>query len=278
MRFSNERDAMSIYAIGDIQGCFAALEKLLQHIQFNAAQDTLWFTGDLVNRGPQSLETLRFIKNLGKQQRIVLGNHDLHLLAMAHDAHRGWKEDTLTPILQAPDCDELIAWLLQQPLLHHDAASGFVMVHAGLAPTWDLATAKKLAAEISAVLQSPQRNEFFQHMYGNFPNQWHDDLQGWDRLRCITNYFTRARFCHPDGSLELKTKENMTVAGNDLIPWFKVPQRVNANLKIIFGHWAALGGVTETANTFALDTGCVWGYCLTAMRLEDEKRFSVGCK
>lgn len=268
---------MSTYAIGDIQGCFFALEKLLQEINFDSKNDTLWLTGDLVNRGPQSLETLRFIKNLNIRQKIVLGNHDLHLLAMAHDAHPGWSDDTLTPILKADDREELIDWLLHQPLLHHDETLGFTMIHAGLAPSWDLTLAKKLATEVETILQSDQRKDFLKHMYGNEPSQWSEQLTGWDRLRCIVNYLTRARFCHWDGRLELKTKENIRMDQTDLIPWFNIPDRRNANLKIIFGHWAALGGVTRTQNTFALDTGCVWGYCLTAMRLEDLKRFSVAC-
>lgn len=269
---------MATYAIGDIQGCFFALEKLLEKINFDPAEDVLWFTGDLVNRGPQSLETLRFVKNLGKQQRIVLGNHDLHLLAIAHEAHAGWPDDTLAPILKAGDRDELLEWLIHQPLLHHDETLGFTMIHAGLAPSWDLALAKKLAAEVEIILQSDQRVEFFQNMYGNEPITWHDNLTGWDRIRCIINYFTRVRFCHPDGSLELKTKENMRQDQTHLIPWFKVPNRHNANLKIIFGHWAALGGVTHTPNLFALDTGCIWGYCLTAMHLENQLCFTVSCK
>ncbi len=264
---------MATYAIGDIQGCFTPLEKLLAQIKFDPQQDTLWFTGDLVNRGPQSLETLRFIKNLGKKHRVVLGNHDLHLLAVAHQAHTGRQDDTLTEILSAPDRDELIAWLIRQPLLYHNAQLDFVLVHAGLAFNWDLVTAKKLAKEVESILQSDQAGEFFRHLYGNKPDHWSEELQGWDRLRCIVNYFTRVRFCYPDGRLELG---NANTA--NLIPWFQIPNRVNANLKIIFGHWAALGGVTNTPNTFALDTGCVWGFSLTALRLEDQKRFCVSCE
>ena len=269
---------MSIYAIGDIQGCFFALEKLLEVIHFDPTTDVLWFTGDLVNRGPQSLETLRFVRQLGKHQQMVLGNHDLHLLACAHGAHAGWPDDTLDPILQAKDRDELIDWLLHQPLLHHDELLNFTMIHAGLAPDWDLIRAKKLAHEVEAILQSDQRSEFFQHLYGNTPTHWEESLTGWDRIRCIVNFFTRARFCHPDGALELHTKENMRENTTDLIPWFKIPNRKSASLKLIFGHWAALGGVTNTPNTFALDTGCIWGYALTAMRLSDGERFSVSCK
>jgi len=269
---------MSTYVIGDLQGCFFALENLLEKIHFNSDHDILWFTGDLVNRGPESLETLRFVKQLGKQQRVVLGNHDLHLLAVAEGAHGGWPDDTLTPILEASDRAELMDWLRHQPLLHHDEVSGFVMVHAGLAPDWDLSLSKKLAAEVEAILQSDQRMDFFHHMYGNTPSAWHENLTGWDRIRCIVNYLTRARFCHPDGSLELKTKENVREDQTDLVPWFKLPDRRSKNLDIVFGHWAALGGVTNTPHEFALDTGCVWGYSLTAMRLEDRACFSVGCK
>ncbi len=268
---------MTIYAIGDIQGCFFALENLLREIQFDSSRDSLWFTGDLVNRGQQSLETVRFIKNLGKNQQIVLGNHDLHLLACVHNAHKGQTDDTLQPFLTAPDRDELVHWLLQQPLLHHDKTSGFTMVHAGLAQSWDLNTALRLANEVETILQSDQCRDFFLNMYGNEPSAWDESLQGWDRLRCITNYLTRVRFCHADGSLELKTKENMTIKDTRLTPWFQLANRANANLKIIFGHWAALGGVTNTPNVYALDTGCVWGYCLTAMRLDDGERFSVKC-
>jgi bis(5'-nucleosyl)-tetraphosphatase (symmetrical) len=266
---------MSTYAIGDIQGCLDPLKKLLNVIQFDPTHDTLWFTGDLVNRGPQSLETLRYIKNLGEKTRIVLGNHDLHLLAVAHQAHAGWEEDTLNAILQSPDRDELISWLIQQPLLHYDDSLQFLMTHAGLAPSWNLQTAQQLAHEVETILRGAEAKNFFHHMYGNEPHHWNSELTGWDRLRCITNYFTRIRFCHPDGSMELKSKGKMDES--NLIPWFKVPQRKNADIKIIFGHWAALGGKTNTPHTYALDTGCIWGFCLTAMRLEDEKRFSVKC-
>lgn len=268
---------MSTYAIGDVQGCYNALQRLLNSIAFDPQQDTLWFTGDLVNRGPESLATLRFIKNLGERHRIVLGNHDLHLLAVAHHAHTGWEEDTFSDILQAPDRDDLIAWLRHQPLLHHDESSGFVMVHAGLAPSWDLTQAKKLAKEVEDCLQSHQAHDYFCHMYGNEPKHWSDALQGYDRLRCITNYFTRVRFCYPDGDLQLKHKGTLQSSPENLVPWFNVKHRKNADLKIIFGHWAALGGITNTPGAYALDTGCIWGYSLTAMRLEDETRFSAPC-
>ena len=267
---------MSTYAIGDVQGCFSALQKLLDVIHFSPTKDTLWFTGDLVNRGAQSLETLRFIKNLGSKHRTVLGNHDLHLLALAHGSKISWPDDTLTEILAASDRDELIHWLCQQPLLHYDEKLEYAMIHAGLAASWDLETAKRLAHEVESILKSDQRIEFFNSMYGNYPDLWDEALTGMDRLRCITNYFTRARFCYPDGRLELKTKGKLHDV-DTLIPWFKLPERRTQQLKIIFGHWAALGGVTNTLNVYALDTGCIWGYALTAMRLDDRKIFSTSC-
>lgn len=268
---------MATYAIGDVQGCYDPLQKLLEHIGFDPSVDTLWFTGDLVNRGPQSLNTLRFVKDLGTNQITVLGNHDLHLLAVAFGTQTVKEGDTINDILEASDREELIQWLLHLPLLHYDDKLQFVLVHAGLSPAWNLTTAKILSSEVEQVLQSEHVKEFFQHMYGNQPDHWSDDLQGWERLRCITNYLTRMRFCHTDGRLELHTKGKLGEQANDLVPWFQVPNRINANLKIIFGHWAALTGATHTPNVFALDTGCVWGNCLTAMRLEDEKRFSVEC-
>jgi bis(5'-nucleosyl)-tetraphosphatase (symmetrical) len=269
---------MATYAIGDVQGCFSALKRLLTHIDFDADRDTLWFTGDLVNRGPQSLETLRFVKQLGDKHKTILGNHDLHLLAVSHGAHPGWDEDTLAEILGAPDKNELLQWLSKKPLILHDAALGYTMVHAGIAAKWDLAKALSLADEIHAVLQSDKAADFFEHMYGNQPDQWRNDLTGWDRLRCITNYFTRARFCYADGRLELKNKGPLKSPAEELVPWFQVPDRKNADLDIVFGHWAALGGVTNTPKAHALDTGCIWGFDLTAMRLEDQKRFAVPCQ
>ncbi len=263
---------MATYAIGDIQGCLSPLKKLLEKIEFNPEKDTLWFTGDLVNRGPQSLEALRFIKQLGKKHLIVLGNHDLHLLALAH---AGLSEESLQPILEAPDRQELLDWLTHQPLLIKD--QGYVMVHAGVAPDWDINTAQKLAKEVEVVIQNKDTAaDFFKHMYGNKPDLWDPTLTGWDRLRCITNYFTRVRFCDETGRLNLDEKGTRD-SNPDLIPWFKVPNRKTANDKIIFGHWAALSGKTDTENVYALDTGCVWGFCLTAMRLEDKKIFSIQC-
>jgi bis(5'-nucleosyl)-tetraphosphatase (symmetrical) len=262
---------MATYAIGDIQGCFKTLENLLKVIDFDADKDSLWFAGDLVNRGPQSLETLRFVKALGARHHTVLGNHDLHLLAVSYNAHGGRADDTLQPILNAPDREELLDWLRHQPLMY--AAQDYVMVHAGLAASWDLDKAQALAHEVEMAISGASAAEFFQNMYGNLPDQWSDELTGWDRLRCITNFFTRARFCYADGRLDLKFKGTLEDYPANLMPWFQVPERKSQNLKILFGHWAALGGVTNTPNTYALDTGCVWGFKLTAQRLEDGQRF-----
>ncbi len=265
---------MTTYAIGDVQGCYDALMRLLEHIHFDSSKDTLWFTGDLVNRGPHSLKVLRFVKQLGHRQKIVLGNHDLHLIALAFNARKSLKEDTLSAILKASDRDELIIWLRHQPLLHHE--DDFLMVHAGLCNQWNLTQAKNYAKEVETLLQSDCVSEFLKNMYGDLPDQWNEKLTSWDRLRCITNYFTRARFCYPDGRLELKEKGTLDIVNQKkLIPWFQLKNSFGKNSKIIFGHWAALGGVTNTPNIYALDTGCVWGYKLTAMRLEDGERFSV---
>lgn len=268
---------MSIYAIGDVQGCLIELEKLLAKINFDNANDTLWFTGDLVNRGPASLETLRFVKSLGEKHIVVLGNHDLHLLAAAYGAAPLNSEDTLNEILQAKDKDELLLWLRQRPLLHHDITLQFVMVHAGLAPAWSLHEAKELAHEVENVLRGESAGLLFKNLYGNQPDQWSGHLTGVERWRCIINYLTRMRFCRADGSLDLSYKGVVDSKPKDLVPWFETPNRLNANEKIIFGHWAALGGKTHYPDLYPLDTGCVWGNCLTALRLEDEQRFSVKC-
>ncbi|SRR5579885_244628 len=268
---------MATYVIGDVQGCFAEFEKLLEKIHFDSRKDTLWFTGDLVNRGPYSLEVLRFVKALGENHVTVLGNHDLHLLAVAYGVRSMHRSDTLESVLSAPDKDELIEWLRHRPLLHYDKSNGFVMAHAGLAPSWTLNEARSLAHEVELALRGRSPESFLKNMYGNQPDRWDDGLAGIDRLRCIINFLTRMRFCHADGRLDLSYKGEIAGKPAELIPWFDTPGRVNVSEKIIFGHWAALGGKTDAFNVYALDTGCVWGNCLTAMRLEDEKRFSVRC-
>lgn len=268
---------MATYAIGDVQGCFAGLQNLLKLIHFQENEDRLWFVGDLVNRGPASLEVLRFVKNLGDKHITVLGNHDLHLLAVQAGTRAKHPHDTLDAILKASDCDELCAWLTNRPLLHYDEDRQLVMVHAGLAPQWTLEKARELAKEVEDALRGEERLLYFREMYGNQPNNWSDALYGVTRLRCITNYLVRMRYCYADGSLELKFKGKIQDKPSDLIPWYHVPRRQNKEVKIIFGHWAALEGKVDVKNLYAIDTGCVWGKSLTALRLEDGKRFSAPC-
>jgi len=268
---------MSTYAIGDIQGCLEPLQCLLKEIAFDPAKDKLWLAGDLINRGPDTLATLRFLYNLRDSLTIVLGNHDLHFLAVAYGLRKKGKQDTLDELLQAPDCNLFIQWLRQQKLLHHDYVLGFTMVHAGIPPQWDLAEAQACAREVEAVLQSDAIADYLAAMYGNQPNQWSSTLEGQARLRLITNYFTRMRFCNAQGQLELETKENAAAAPIGFAPWFSFSERKTKHEKIVFGHWAALEGRTHVANVYALDTGCVWGGALSAMRLEDYQIFTCHC-
>jgi bis(5'-nucleosyl)-tetraphosphatase (symmetrical) len=269
---------MAIYAIGDVQGCFYELQLLLEHIHFDPECDHLWFTGDLVNRGPHSLETLRFVKGLGERAVVVLGNHDLHLLAVACDAERLKRHDTLRPVLRAPDRDELLGWLRHRPLLHHDPAVGFVLIHAGLPPQWGLALARSCAAEVEKVLRGPAHAELFRHMYGDLPDLWSDSLTGWDRLRFITNCLTRLRYCSPAGQLALRPKGPPGSQPAGYEPWFRIPGRASAGLHIVFGHWATLGAQSEPG-IHALDSGCVWGQALTALSLDDTRQhFEVPCR
>lgn len=267
---------MAHYAIGDVQGCYDDLLRLLDAISFSPARDTLWFTGDLVNRGPKSLATLRYVKSLGEHAVTVLGNHDLHLLAVAHGASSVRPRDTFTDVLAAEDRAELLRWLRERPLLQYDAALGYTLIHAGLPPEWDLDTARRCAAEVEQVLRGDRAAEFFTHMYGNQPDHWDDQLQGWPRLRFITNALTRLRYCDRDGRLALAYKGAPGGQPRSQVPWFTLPQRRSKEMKIIFGHWSTLGRC-DTDGVFALDTGCVWGGKLTALRLGDEKWFSVEC-
>lgn len=258
---------MPVYAIGDIQGCFAQLQALLQKLDYDPARDQLWFTGDLVNRGPGSLETLRFVKALGAGAITVLGNHDLHLLAVAAGYVPVHPKDTLDDILTAPDRDELLDWLRCQPLLHHDEKLGYTLIHAGLPPQWDLHAAQQRAHEVEQVLCGEQYRDFLQHMYGNQPMRWSETLQGWDRLRFITNCFSRLRYCDNEGELHFKAKGPPGTQPAPYIPWFEVAGRAHRDLHIIFGHWSALGPLC-LPGIYALDTGCLWGGSLTAMRLD----------
>lgn len=268
---------MAVYAIGDLQGCLDPLQQLLDRIAFDPARDRLWFTGDLVNRGPASLETLRFVHELGELAVVVLGNHDLHLLATAFTDQRSKKQrGDLEEILVAPDRDELLDWLRRRPLLHHEADLGFTMVHAGLPPQWDLAAAQAAAGELEAVLASDQIAAFLRDMYGNQPARWDPALAGIQRLRYIVNAFTRLRFLQPDGSLEFVHKGPTDRAGTALVPWFRFPGRRSADLRLIFGHWSLLRGIGHDG-AFSIDTGCVYGGSLTALRLDDLSRSCVDC-
>lgn len=269
---------MTTYAIGDVHGCLVALNKLLKKINFTPKKDKLWFVGDVVNRGQQSLETLRFLYSLGDDAVLVLGNHDLHLIALQFHQEIIAKFPQLQAIFSADDCDELLRWLQKKPLLHYDSALGYAMVHAGLPPQWDLNLAQSCAKEVESALQGAHSAEFFRHMYGNKPDLWQDNLQGWDRLRFITNCLTRIRFCDINGRLNLTCSAKVGSQPPNYMPWFKVPERKSKNLKIIFGHWAALEGKTDEPLIYPLDSGCSWGKSLTAMRLEDGALFSTECR
>lgn len=268
---------MSTYVIGDIQGCFDELQKLLEKISFDPEKDRLWFAGDLVNRGPKSLETLRFVKSLGKAANSVLGNHDLHLLAISQGNLKHASGASLDPILKADDCEELLHWLRFRPMLLHDEQLGFTLIHAGLPPQWDLSMAKQAARELEVTLQGEKFSDYCEKMYGNKPNKWSPDLSGMDRLRFITNCFTRLRFCDAEGKLGLSEKGAPGSQDKKYLPWFEIKGRKTAKDKILFGHWSMLGLMQEK-NIWSLDTGCLWGGQLTALRLEDEKIFQVNCK
>lgn len=269
---------MAVYAIGDVQGCFDELQALLELIRFEPADDRLWFAGDLVNRGPKSLETLRFIRALGNGASCVLGNHDLHLIAMAHSQPLDNGDHTLDDILQAPDRDELIDWLRRQPLLHHDDALGFTMVHAGLAPQWDLQLAQRCAHEVETMLRGDQLEKFIAHMYGNKPARWSKKLSGWKRLRFIVNCFTRLRFCDSEGRIKLKHKGPPGSQPASLRPWFEIPGRASRNLNIVFGHWSTLGK-RDDPGIYPIDSACLWGGHLTALRIDTApQRFNLPCE
>lgn len=264
---------MATYAIGDLQGCHAELQDLLALTGFNSQRDRLWLVGDLVNRGPASLEVLRFVKGLGDRATVVLGNHDLHLVLRAEGLGRESKDDTLAPILAAPDCDELMAWLRGLPLFHVEGE--YAMVHAGLLPQWPVAQALELSGEVSAALSKKKKyTDFLENMWGSKPDRWQDDLQDWDRLRVIVNAMTRMRFCNAEGVMEFHAKGKPENAPPGYMPWFAVAQRASLTHTLVCGHWSALGLRMEE-KLLALDTGCLWGGQLTAVRLEDRKVFQV---
>ncbi|QKE65587.1 symmetrical bis(5'-nucleosyl)-tetraphosphatase [Aquipseudomonas campi] len=269
---------MATYAVGDLQGCLQPLKCLLERVAFDPAKDRLWLVGDLVNRGPQSLETLRFLYTMRDALVCVLGNHDLHLLAVAHNIERLKKNDTLQEILDAPDRQNLLDWLRQQKLMHHDAERDIALVHAGIPPQWTVEKALKRAAEVEEVLRDDARLPLFlDGMYGNEPAKWDKDLHGIPRLRVITNYFTRMRFCTADGTLDLKSKEGVGTAPPGYAPWFSYPQRKSRGRKIIFGHWAALEGQCDEPGLSALDSGCVWGGAMTLMNIDSGERLRCDC-
>ena len=269
-------EVMATYCIGDVQGCFAELIKLLEVINYDNTKDRLWFVGDLVNRGSNSLAVLRFVRQL-KNAVVVLGNHDLHLLMVYHQLRKSDSVD-LTKVITAPDAEDLIAWLRTRPLIHHDPELNFVLSHAGIYPFWDLNQAKAYAAEVTQVLHGDNYLDFLRVLYGDQPHKWRSDLVGFDRWRFIVNSFTRMRFCNLDGELDFSAK---TIIGSEpagFLPWFEINNAGLKGLKLLFGHWAALGGKVTAPNIFALDTGCVWGGSLTAICLENNKIFSYKCK
>lgn len=253
------------YLIGDLQGCCDALEQLLDEIAFSPSRDHLTVLGDIVNRGPRSLDTLRRLHALGHSAEALLGNHDLHLLAVAHGIRPQHRSDTLADILADPQREQWIDWLRQRPLALMD--SGWLCVHAGVVPQWDGATTLALAGEVEAMLRGPDLAAFLAAMYGNEPRRWHDDLAGHDRLRFVVNVLTRIRFCTADGTLDFKTKDGAGAAPEGHHAWFDVPGRATAGVKLAFGHWSTLG-FTQRPDLLCLDSGCVWGGALTAMRVD----------
>ena len=258
-----------IYLMGDLQGCCQALERMLQTIDFSPSRDHLFVLGDLVNRGPDSLGVLRRLRGLDNAATCLLGNHDLHLLAVAHGVRKMHRSDTLAPILDAPDREEWLYWLRQQRLAVQ--AHGWLMVHAGVVPQWDAAQTVALAGEVETMLRSPEVGEFLTTMYGNEPARWDERMQGVDRWRCVVNSLTRLRFCAADGTMEFATKEGAGGAPEGYMPWFEVPGRRTQGTPVAFGHWSTLGLVNRD-DLLALDTGCLWGGHLTAVRVDGATR------
>jgi len=262
---------MATYAIGDVQGCADELQALLSTLPFDRARDRLWFVGDLVNRGPKSLAALRFVRSLGEAAVVVLGNHDFHLLCLAEGLAKKRAADTLDEVLAAPDAPQLLAWLRGRPLMHVEG--GYAMVHAGLLPQWSIEKALGLAREVETALRGRRYRDFLRNLYGAQPRAWRDDLAGWDRLRVVVNAMARLRFCTSEGEMELSATGKQAPAG--FRPWFEL--RPAKELPIICGHWSALG-LKLTEKLVALDTGCVWGGSLSALRLEDRGLFQVPCR
>jgi len=256
---------MATYAIGDIQGCYQQLKALLLKLNFSSDKDKLWFAGDIVNRGPDSLKTLRFIKSLGDNAITVLGNHDLHLLAVANGRRKQGKKDTIQSILNAADSDQLIDWLVHRPLVHYQKKNHVCLVHAGIYPQWNLNEILAFSKEMESILQGSKAHEFFHHMYGDKPSKWSNNLTGWDRLRFITNCFTRMRYINNDLKLCLKEKGAPEKQDLNIHPWFEF-ERKEKDLNIVFGHWSTLKD-PKLNHLHPLDTGCLWGGKLTALKI-----------
>lgn len=273
---------MALYCIGDIQGCDSALQRLLERIDFSPSRDTVYLLGDLVNRGPDSAAVLRRCMAAGDAFRCLLGNHDLHLLATAHGVRKPSRRDTLASVLQAPDRDALLDWLRQQPLVrqHTLAQESLLMVHAGVLPQWSAQDTLALAEEVHTALRGPDLHAFLRQMYGNTPDRWNDALTGMDRLRVIVNALTRLRFCTPEGVMDFDSAESADAAPAGLLPWFEAPGRRTQNTLVAFGHWSTLGWL-DRPHLLGLDTGCVWGGCLSAVRfgatLAEREHLQVPC-
>jgi len=274
---------MALYLIGDIQGCDAPLQRLLDRLDFSPSRDTIYLLGDLVNRGPASAQVLRRLMGYGDAARCLLGNHDLHLLAAAYGIRPAHRQDTLQGILEAPDRPALLDWVRHQRLAMLERLQGqeILMVHAGVLPGWSADQTLALAAEVETVLRGPELVTFLGQMYGNTPAQWNNDLQGADRLRVIVNALTRLRFCSADGQMEFESKEGASGAPAGYMPWFDVPGRRTANTTVAFGHWSTLGWL-DRSDVLSLDTGCVWGGCLSALKLgnstADNQLIQIRCE
>lgn len=264
---------MSTYLIGDVHGCYRELRALLEQVNFEPEKDTLWLTGDLVARGPESLQVLRYVKSLGSSVRLVLGNHDLHLLGIYCKISRNKPKDHLDELLNAHDADELINWLRRQPLLQVDEEKKIIMAHAGVTPQWDLDTARMCAREVESVLSSDAYPLFIDSMYGDMPNNWSESLMGLPRLRFSSNALTRMRYCFPHGQLDMICKESPAKAPSPLKPWFALPNQLPDGYAIFFGHWASLEGKYTPENVYGLDTGCCWGGNLTLFHWESKQYY-----
>jgi bis(5'-nucleosyl)-tetraphosphatase (symmetrical) len=263
---------MATYAIGDLQGCFASFQNLLQEIKFDIDTDRLWLVGDLINRGPDSLAVLRWLRANESSIVTVLGNHDLHAMAVAEGFVEMHRNDTLQELFDAPDAEDLLQWLRNQHLAYGE--NEYLMVHAGVLPQWNTTQTLALADEVETVLRSQDYRYFLSHMYGNHPNHWQDNLRGMSRLRVITNALTRLRVCNTDGEMDFRFKGKMNDAPPGYLPWFEIPTRKSTDSVLVVGHWSALGLIVRD-NLIALDTGCLWGGQLTALRLEDKQVFQV---